>query len=235
MDQAGSDSWTRWAFPPLSCVLVGKKAPEGHIGFYLIILPPLNNREQPGNLNTEKKLFWCGKLFDIILKYLKDTACWFGNPVNNLILFDRISLGQLFSKWINIFWLKQSTLHFGGHNSLHHIFHVILHSRGCQNNKMEQLELDNAIRIISKYFSKSFCSCFSTWSVYISLLRKGNNDSKRSNHLIFKKILLEAASNSWPHYNPKHLIYTKHFNFRKASLKPQGEREHISWCLTAIL
>lgn len=77
---------------------------EGHGGFYLIILPSLNNREEPGNLTKHKKeYFFCGKLFDIILKYLKDTACWFGNPVNNLILFDRISLGQLFSKWINTF------------------------------------------------------------------------------------------------------------------------------------
>lgn len=132
---------------------------EGQIGFYLIILPSLNNREEPQNLNKHKKeYFWCAKLFDIILKYLKDTACWFGNPVNNLILFDRISLGQLFSKWINTFWLKQSTLHFGGHISLHHVFHVTLHCRGCQHNQMGQLDLDNAIRIISKYSSKASCS-----------------------------------------------------------------------------
>lgn len=138
---------------------------EGHNGFYLIILSSLSNREEPENLNkythTPKiyiYIYWCGKLFDIILKYLKDTVCWFGNPVNNLVLFDIISLGQLFSKWINTFWLKQSTLGFGGHISLHHIFHVTLHCRECQHNQMVQLDLNNAIRIISKYFSKASCS-----------------------------------------------------------------------------
>ena len=77
---------------------------EGHADFDLIILPSSNNREEPEDLNKHKKeYFWRGKLFDIILKYLKDAVCQFGNPVNNLILFDRISLGQLFSKWINTF------------------------------------------------------------------------------------------------------------------------------------
>lgn len=55
MDLAGPDSWSRWVFPSSSGVLVGEKAPEGHTGFYLITLPSLNNREQPGNLDKHKK------------------------------------------------------------------------------------------------------------------------------------------------------------------------------------